>query len=127
MGETPPFSPDRVPWREAFALPICLSGPAPAESGIAVRVRSTIKPYVLCCIFVCPSGIKTRTDDEWIVVSSVSEVMGKRDHGPLSQPPRPDRWPPWDHPKDASAMPAARFHPLRRRRPSRAVLAGRGG
>jgi hypothetical protein len=52
------------------------------ESGIAVRVRSTIKPYALRCIFLCPSAIKTRTDDEWIVVSSVSEVMGERDHGP---------------------------------------------
>jgi hypothetical protein len=30
---------------------------------------------------VSPAAIKTRTDDEWIIVSSVSEVMGERDHG----------------------------------------------
>src|SRR3984893_17245516 len=83
MGETPPFSPDRVPWREAFALPICLSGRAPAESGIAVRVRSAIKPYALWCIFICPSAIKTRNDDKRIVVSSVSEALGERESRPL--------------------------------------------
>jgi hypothetical protein len=45
-------------------------------------VRSTIKPYALRCIFVSPAAIKTRADDESIVVSSVSEVMGERDRGP---------------------------------------------
>ena len=70
-----------------------------AANGTAVRVRTTIKPHVVRCILDCPADIRIRTDDEWIVVSCVSEVLRERLQGLLAGKPPLDC-----HPKICSAF-----------------------